>query len=184
MKKMSTKKMVILAMLTAMSFVLAATIRFPLLPQAPFIKYSPSDIPIVIGGLIFGPFSAFLIALASALLEGITVGTSGIIGIIMNIVSKTSFAVIISLIYKKFATNKGLIFALIIGSIVNLISMVLLNIALTPIYTGQAVEKVIAMILPIIIPTNLIKLAINSVVSFAIFKSIFKFIKEGNYDKA
>lgn len=183
MKKMSTKKMVTIAMLTAASYILAITIRFPLLPQAPFIKYSPSDIPTVIGGMIFGPFGAFMMTLAVSILEEITIGTTGIIGAVMNIASTASFAVVIAAIYKRKKTNKNAILAFCIGSIVMIITMVIMNVLLTPLYTGASTEKVIGMLLPVIIPVNLIKAIINSVVSFAIYKGISKFIKVKEFEK-
>ena len=72
MKKTNTKKIVTIAMLIALSYTLAAMVRFPLLPHVPFIRYSPSDIPIIIGGLIFGPFWTFIMTLIVSILRGMT----------------------------------------------------------------------------------------------------------------
>jgi len=181
--KISTKKMVTIAMLVALSYTLAVTIRFPLLPQVGFIEYSPSDIPIIIGGMIFGPIWAFIMSLAVSFLEGITIGHTGLIGVLMNICSTSAFAVTLAIIYKKSKTTKGAIIGFVVGSISLVIVMIILNILLTPIYTGVPREKVIGMLLPAIIPVNSIKAVINSVVSFAVFQGIFKYIKAKKYDQ-
>ena len=112
MKKISTKKLVTISMLTALSYILIF-IKFPILPQVSFITYTPSSIPIVIGAIIFGPFAALLMSVAVALLEFITISTTGIHGLIMNIVSMLVFTITIGLIYKYKKTTLGLILALI-----------------------------------------------------------------------
>ena len=113
MKKISTKKLVTISMLTALSYILIF-IKFPLFPQVPFITYTPSSIPIVIGAIIFGPFAAMLMSVAVALLEVITISTTGYFGLIMNIVSMLAFTVTIAVIYKYKKTTLGLILALIL----------------------------------------------------------------------
>ena len=182
MKKMNTKKMVAIAMFTAASYILAVTIRFPLLPQVGFIKYSPSDIPIVIGGMILGPYATILMSLASAVLEEITIGTTGIIGAIMNFGSTASFAVVMTAIYKRKRTDKNAILAFAVATVTMVATMVILNILLTPIYTGAPREAVMGMLLPAIIPVNLIKAVINSVASFTMYKGISKLVKVKKYD--
>ena len=112
MKKMSTKKMVTISMLTALSYILVF-IKFPLLPQVSFITYTPSSIPIVLGGIIFGPFAAFLMSIAVALIEFITISSTGVHGLIMNAISMATYTVTIALIYKYKKTNLSLILALI-----------------------------------------------------------------------
>ena len=73
MRKTNTKKIVTIAMLISLSYVLSAFVRFPpLLPLAP-IRYSPAVVPAIIGGMVFGPFWAFIMALAVSILHGITV---------------------------------------------------------------------------------------------------------------
>jgi len=118
-KKISTKKMVTIAMLVALSYTLAVLVRFPLLPQVPFIKYSPSDIPIVIGGMIFGPFWTFIMSLAVSTLEEITIGTTGVIGAIMNACSTIAFAVTVAAIYIRRKTTKSAIIGFIVRKYCN-----------------------------------------------------------------
>ena len=67
--------------------------RFPLIPVAPFLTFDPKDVIIVIGGFIGGPFSAFIISLVVSFVEMVTVGKTGIIGMVMNVVSTCSLPV-------------------------------------------------------------------------------------------
>jgi len=135
-----------------------------------------------LAGIVFGPFAALLSSLAVALLAGITVGTTGIIGILINFLAKASFAILIAAIVKRRKTNINFIMAFIIGTIAMVCTMVLANIALTPLYTGVPTSVVIGMLLPAIIPINAIMGVINSVIVFAIYKGIEKYIKVDNYD--
>ena len=73
MKKSNTKKIVTIAMLVSLGYILSAFVRFPsLLPLIP-IRYSPAPIPVIIGGMIFGAPWAFLMSLTIGLLHWITV---------------------------------------------------------------------------------------------------------------
>jgi len=176
-KKMSTRTMVTIAMLTAASYILEATIHFPIFPSVPYIQYSPSEIPIALSGIVLGPFAALLSSLAVSLLAGITVGTTGIIGALINFLAKASFAVLIAVIVKRKKTNINFIIAFVIGTIVMVCTMVIANIALTPLYTGVPISVVIGMLLPTIIPINAVMGVINSIIVFAIYKGIEKYIK-------
>ena len=182
MNKINTKKLVILSMIVALSYVLSAVFNFPMFSSVPFIKYTPGDIILIIGGLIFGPFAAFLTTLAGAILHGITVGQSGPIGTLMNILSTSIFVVTTSFVYTKFKSDKILIFALTLGTIAVSLMVVPLNIIFIPLFTKMPRETIYGMILTTIIPVNFIKAIISSVVAFAIFKPIKKIMKEKNYE--
>src|SRR5690554_5019645 len=81
--KMQTKKtrnLVMISLLAAMSFVLMYVVQIPLLPAAPFLKWDPSDLPNVLGGLVLGPGAAFLIALIKCLLFLLLKGSEGPMG--------------------------------------------------------------------------------------------------------
>lgn len=46
--KISTRQLVVMAMLTAISVVFVSLIHFPIFPAAAFLEYDPADIPILI----------------------------------------------------------------------------------------------------------------------------------------
>ena len=89
MKKIDTKKMVLLAMLAAVAFMLVALIRIPVVL---FLSYEPKDVVITVGGFLLGPMASFVISLVVALVEMVTISTTGPIGCLMNLLSSACFA--------------------------------------------------------------------------------------------
>ena len=58
-KTFSVKRMVLLAMMAAIAYVMMCFIRIPVVM---FLKYEPKDVIITIAGFLFGPFSSFIIS--------------------------------------------------------------------------------------------------------------------------
>ena len=106
-KTMDLKKISIIALLSALAFLMVAVIRIPVVA---FLKYEPKDVIIVIGGFIYGPLVSIIISVFSSLLEMLTISETGIIGAVMNIVSSCAFAVTAAFIYsRKKSINKALL---------------------------------------------------------------------------
>ena len=167
-KKMDLKKISIIALLSALAFLMVAVIRIPVVA---FLKYEPKDVIIVIGGFIYGPLVSIIISVFSSLLEMLTISETGIIGAVMNIVSSCAFAVTAAFIYsRKKSINRALL-SLIIGTFVMVIIMLLWNYFLTPIYMGYPREAV-AMLLPQFLPFNLIKGILNTAITMLIYKPL------------
>lgn len=174
-KKISTKQLVVMAMLAAISIVFISVIHFPIFPAAPFLEYDPADIPILIGTFLFGPIAGFLLTVVVSLIQGTTVSAgSGIIGIIMHIVATGSCTLIAGSIYQRNKTKNTAMIALIVGAFTMTIAMVLMNLILTPIFMGTPMDVVLKMLVPVIIPFNLIKSGVNCFITFGLFKSISK----------
>ncbi len=177
-QKMTTRQMVGMAMLAAISIVFVSLIHFPLFPAAAFLEYDPADIPILIGTFAYGPIAGFILTVVVSLIQGSTVSAgSGIIGIIMHIVATGSCTLISGTIYQKMKTKKGAAISLSVGVITMTFAMVLMNLILTPLFMGAPVEAVMAMLVPIIIPFNLLKSCINCFITFLLYKSISHLLK-------
>ena len=173
----SVKKLSVLGLLAALSVILVLFIHFPIFPSASFLEYDPADIPVLIGSFMFGPFYGLLLTVVVSVIQGFTVSsTSGIIGILMHLLSTGTFAVVSGSIYKKYKTKKGAVISLVFGSLSMVIIMVLWNVIFTPIFMGTPREAVLAMLVPVIIPFNTIKVLINSVITFFVYKKISDFI--------
>ncbi len=74
MKNYSMKVFVSVAVLGTLAFILMM-LQFPLLPSAPFLKLDFSDIPALIGGLLFGPLAVILVELIKNVLLYIVSGS-------------------------------------------------------------------------------------------------------------
>lgn len=175
MKK--TKQLTTLGILGALSVLLVTLIHFPIFPAAAFLEYDPADIPIFIAAFMFGPASGLALTAAVAVVQGLTVSSSsGIIGIIMHILSTGSFVLVAGNIYSRVRTKKGAVIALTAGVLTMTVVMSIWNIIFTPIFMNAPRSAVMGLLLPAIIPFNLIKAGVNSLVTMIIYKKISDFV--------
>ena len=177
MQDKRTKKMVTLAMLAALSYLLMVFIRIPLVS---FLKYEPKDVIITIGAFIYGPVEGFLISLVVSIVEMVTVSDTGWIGAVMNLVSTVSFACIAGLVYKKNRTLKGAVIGLALGLVSMVIVMLLWNYLLTPLYMGYPREAVVAMLPTVFLPFNLIKGGLNAALTILIYKPVVTTLRKAH----
>lgn len=177
----NTKKLTTLGIMGALSILLVVLIHFPIFPAAAFLEYDPADIPIFISAFMFGPAAGLVLTVAVSIVQGVTVSAgSGIIGILMHIVSTGSFVIVAGNIYKKDKTKKKALIALVLGTLTMITVMVFWNIIFTPIYTGAPRSAILNMLLPIILPFNAIKAGVNSILTMLLYKKVSKFINSIN----
>lgn len=168
--KMNTKKLVLLAMLSAVAFMMVALIRIPVVL---FLSYEPKDVIIAIGGFLLGPLASLVISVVVCLIEMFTISSTGIIGCVMNLLSSASFACTAAFIYKKNHTLKGAILGLAAASVLTVAVMLLWNYLITPLYmTGTSREDIAAMLMPVFLPFNLLKVGFNSALTLALYKPL------------
>ncbi len=168
--QMNTKKIVLLAMLAAVAFMLVALIRIPVVL---FLSYEPKDVIITIGGFLLGPMAAFIISLVVALVEMVTISTTGPIGCLMNLLSSACFACTAAFIYKRNRSVSGAVLGLILGSAVMVVTMLLWNWLITPLYmTGTSRSDVAAMLIPVFLPFNALKAGFNSALTLMLYKPL------------
>lgn len=169
MNKDATKRMVTLAMLTAMAYAMVCLVRIPVVL---FLKYEPKDVIIAIGGLLYGPLSAFIICAVTALLEMISISDTEIIGAVMNLLSSASFACTVAFIYKKHRTLIGAVIGLVAGSVLMVGVMLLWNWLITPLYMGVPREAIEGMLVPYFLPFNALKAGLNSALVLCLYKPL------------
>lgn len=165
----NVKKMVMTAMLSATALAMVVLIRIPIVL---FLSYEPKDVIITIGGFLFGPFMALFVSLITSFLELVTISTTGIIGLIMNVLATCSFACPAAYIYKKDHTMKGAVIGLVSGSLLMIAIMLLWNYLITPIYMGIPRAEVVKILVPAILPFNVLKAGLNSAFILLLYKPI------------
>lgn len=173
-----TKKITVIGMLSAIAYIFTLIGHFVPITFNDFLKYDPKDAIIVIAGLALGPVASLIISVVVALLELVTISTTGFIGCIMNIISSVSYACIASLIYKSFKSLKGAIFGLILSSMLTVALMLLWNYLVTPLYMGVPREAVESMLLPVFLPFNVIKCGLNTGLTLLIYKPCVKAMRQ------
>jgi len=164
-----TKNLAAAGMLCALAYAAAAVGRIPLVL---FLKYDPKDIIIGIGGLIFGPFTSFLIALIVSLTEMVTISENGMIGCLMNIISSCSFACTAAFIYNRRRKLSGAICGLFCGWGCQVAVMLLWNYLIAPFYMGYPREAVAELLIPVFLPFNLIKGGLNAAITMLLYKPV------------
>lgn len=171
-KSTNTSKLVLLAMLSAVAYIIVALIRIPVVPTAPFLSYEPKDVIITIGGFLFGPMAAAICSAIVSGLEMVTISSTGPIGCLMNLLSTCSFACTASFIYKKKHDLQGAVLGLLAGSVAMICVMLLWNWLITPLYMGAPRNAVVAMLIPVFLPFNALKTGLNSALVLGLYKPL------------
>lgn len=176
----NTKKITLLGMLAAIAYVVIFLCHFLIPPVAGFLTLDVKDTIIAISGFIFGPLSAALVAIVVAAVEMVTISATGLIGLVMNILSSCCFACVAAFIYKRKHTLKGAITGLIVGCLAATAVMLLWNVLITPLYLNQPREAVIGMLIPTLLPFNLGKYILNAAITMLIYKPIVTALRKAN----
>jgi len=166
------RRMVMLAMFTAMAYVVMLLIHI----KVGFLTLDVKDAVITLCGLYFGPLSALIIAVVVPLLELATSDT-GYYGLIMNILGSVSFSVTASLIYKYKKTLWGAIVALISAAFAMVAVMLAANLFITPYYMGVTMADVRGMIPTLLLPFNLLKALVNVGVVLLLYKTLSRALR-------
>lgn len=169
----TTKRIAICALFVALAIV-ASFVELPIFPLAPFLKYDPSGVVILVAGLAFGPATGALVSVLSWLPHLFLNPWGGLMGILCAL----ALTVPAALVYQHDRSRKGAVIGMLVGAVVTLVVAIVGNIIVTPIYTGTTTEAVIAMIVPILLPFNLLKVALNCAITFAVYKPVSTLVGE------
>lgn len=167
--RMDTKKMVVLAVMAALAYMVMVFIKIPVVL---FLKYEPKDVIITISGFMFGPLASLVTSAVVSLIEMVTVSDTGPIGALMNFIGTSAFACTAAIVYKKFHTIKGAFVGLVCGTVFMTIVMLAWNYLVTPIYMNTPREVVAGMLIPAFLPFNLLKGVLNSALTMLIYKPL------------
>ncbi len=188
--KIKTNKMIKIALLSAIAFILMfLDFNIPLMPS--FLKLDFSDIPALIAAFSFGPLSGIFCEFIKNLLIIIIKGSStGFVGELANFLIGSSICFIAGIIYINNKTKKTALISLICGTIVMAIVGCFVNyFILLPFYQNAMnypIEELIkisqfanpyivsklTLVLYAILPFNLIKGLLISIILVAIYKRI------------
>ncbi|MDR2976921.1 MAG: ECF transporter S component [Streptococcaceae bacterium] len=181
----NTRKMVLIAMLSAISTLLAAPfLQFVLLPVVDFLKVELTILPILIGVFTLGLGSGFIILSIRTVLWLLLFnqGPSTWIGLPMNYLAVSVFMVVLWLFIRKKMTTMKLFIGGILGTVAFTVVMLLMNVIYAiPMYAKFANFDINTMfkggmqvyLLAGVIPFNLIE-GIIFTVAFAIIFAVFQ----------
>ena len=178
-QKVSPRYIACMGMFAALCFVAVLITKW--IPNVSgFLSYEPKDALIVISGFIFGPMSCVVLSVLVALIEMLTISSTGPWGFLMNALASCAFAVPAALIYHKNRTMRSAVLGLGVGVLVMAVCMVLWNYIVTPYYMSMGTvteiaekRKVVAgMLLSVFLPFNLVKGGLNSGLTLLLYKPI------------
>ena len=159
--KINVRTMTAVAMLCAVTYVFMLVSKVVPAVEG-FLQYDAKDVVITIGGFVFGPVYAVIISSIVAFLEFITVSHTGVIGLIMNIVSTVAFSAVAASVYCKKKTLSGAFLSLCLATISLTLVMLLWNYFITPLYMEVPRSVIKSMLPTVFLPFNLVKGIINS----------------------
>ena len=167
--KIDTRTVVGVAVFSALAFVLSLVIRFPVM----FLTFDVKDAIICTSAFIYGPIAAPIVSVLAALLELITVSSTGLYGFLMNFFSSAALSTVASLVYRKWRTLNGAIVSMLAAVIAMVAVMMGANLLITPYYmTGGSVAAVAELIPSVLLPFNLAKGLLNAAITLLIYKPI------------
>ena len=165
-------KIVLAGILTALAVVMIALIRFPIIPTAEFLVFDGGDIPILMSGLLLGPWWGLGITLVVSLVQGITVSAaSGVYGILMHIISTGTLVLVSALAARLFKGRLNAELSVLCGVLAAAAVMVGANLLITPLFMGVTMDDVLGIMLPFILPFNLIKLGVNGALACVVYRA-------------
>lgn len=195
-KKLNTKTIVMIAMLGAISAILMfLDFNVPLAPG--FIKFDFSDLPVLIGGFLFGPVLGTLVAALKIILVLIFKPTTTMfVGELSNFILSVCFMTISCTIYRRHKTRKEAAIGMAVSTVATSLLAIVSNIFLIfPLYaamfnmsiaqivkiamaTNPWVTDLTSMVIFSLLPFNLFKYGVISIITFLIYKKISIILKK------
>lgn len=195
-KVLTTKNLTMIAMFSAISAVLMVfEIQLPFSPS--FVKFDFSDLPVMLGGFLIGPFAGGIIAFMKVLLHFLLNGTTSFfVGDLSNLLLTLSFVLPASFIYQQKKTKKTAIQGLLVSIICTSLLAIIFNLFLIfPLYlkvlnlkmvdlinmihvVNPLVKDVFTMIVFSLLPFNLFKYSIVSMITMLSYKKLSILFKE------
>lgn len=195
-KVLTTKNLTMIAMFSAISAVLMVfEIQLPFSPS--FVKFDFSDLPVMLGGFLIGPFAGGIIVFMKILLHFLLNGTTSFfVGDLSNLLLTLSFVLPASFIYQQKKTKKTTIQGLLVSIICTSLLAIIFNLFLIfPLYlkvlnlkmvdlinmihvVNPLVKDVFMMIVFSLLPFNLFKYSIVSMITMLSYKKLSILFKE------
>ena len=168
MKNNEIKKLSVTAMLTATAFLV--TFLTSMFKVGGFLSLDLKDAVISVVSLLYGPIYGLASVLTVSLVEFITISTTGIYGLVMNILSSGTFALTCGLIYKYRRNFTGAVLASGVTVVTVTSVMLIANIFITPLYFQMPRQAVLDMLPTLLLPFNLFKSVMNASITLLVYK--------------
>lgn len=177
---MDVRKLVVLGLLAAAAFVLMATVQFPVLPQAPYLRYDPSDAVALLAGVVYGSGPAVAVVFLKDVLY-LLFRARGPFGPLADFVAASAFVAATSWAFHRTAGPLAarLLRAAMVGMVARVLVMVPANFVILFLQFGMPPERVAGMLLPVIVPFNAVKAAANALLALFVLTPLLRQLSPG-----
>lgn len=165
----NTKRITGAAIFAALAFVVTMLTRW--IKIAGFLSLDFKDAIITIASFVYGPLTSVAITVVVAGIE-FFFSETGWYGLLMNIASSTTFALVASFIYSRKRNINSALIGLFSAVFATVAVMLALNVLITPLYFGMPRQAVVDMFPTVILPFNVAKTLMNSAIIMLLYKPI------------
>ena len=187
-KKMTTRKIVTIGMLSSISIILTLVGRISIVP--PVYDLDFSEVPVLIGTFAMGPVAGVIIEGIKAFVDFLMGSHTGGVGEFAQFVMGCALCVPAGIIYKRKKTKSMASIALIMAVVTMIIVACLMNrYVMLPLFWGEnlqeniktmgspGIDSVTKFIFLVCAPFNLLKGGLNSLIVALVYKKISPIIK-------
>ncbi|MDK2808691.1 MAG: riboflavin transporter [Clostridiales bacterium] len=188
----STKQMVVLALLSALAYVLML-FPFPI-KFLGFLELEFSDVPAIIATLSYGPIGGVVVELIKNVIKAMTASTTAGIGELANFVIISAYMVPLGILFRKLKTRHKAVVSFVVAVLGFVIAGIIVNYFVTvPLYaklfggidnvvgaaaaTIPAIKDLATVVIIGITPFNVVKGILISVTGYAAYKAFYRVIK-------
>ena len=165
---LDVKRFVGMAMFAALAYGVTFVFRIPV----QFLTFDAKDAVLTIASFIYGPFAALIMSLIPALIEFITISSTGFWGFLMNFASSACFSFVAAVIYKYRSSFNGAIVALYSAVLATTALRMPLNILITPVFMDVPRSVVVDLIPTLLLPFNFAKALMNAAIAMLLYKPV------------
>ena len=189
MKKVfTTKNIAGMAVFSALSFVVYL-LEIPIFAGTPasFLELDLSNVFVMLAGFMYGPVSAFIVTLIKELIH-ITVGSTGGVGELANIIITVAYVALPSIVYRYKKGVKTVVFSLLGACAIQVIVSVIVNryinfpffMGSVPFVITEVSEELFSKLWVYVLAFNTIKSIVISILTFLLYKKTSYLFKKIN----
>ena len=162
------KKIVATGVFAAFAYICCVLFHF----RVSFLSFELKDAVMAVGAMSLGPIAGGAMVVIVCLVELVTISSTGVYGLVMNLLSSLTYVCVGSAIYHRHRTMRGAITGTIVASVAMVLVMIGANCVITPAYMHVETAEVIALIPTLLLPFNVTKTLFNSAVVFLLYKPV------------
>lgn len=163
---------------SALAYVCCVLFHF----KAGFLSFDLKDAVMTVAAMLFGPSYGLAMSIVVSTIESLTIGSTGVYGFVMDILSSCTFICIGSFIYSRKRNMIGALLGMLLSIVCMTAVMMAANLLITPFYMGVSTADVAAMIPTLLLPFNLTKAVFNASLVFLLYKPISRALRLAGFE--